>query len=85
MVGFNPRDVAKELGIVVRGCRWASFRVGSNGDFVAYAWHPDRRVREARMWEGIAQVVLTRAGVPWSEATALCLAASLKVWTPAIH
>ncbi len=81
----NPLRVASELGIAVSGSLGAPFRVGSNGDEVTYAWHPDRRVRDARIWEGIAQVVLTRAGVRWSENSALCFAARLKMGGLTLH
>jgi hypothetical protein len=84
-MGRNPRETADQLGIVLQSAHEAPFRVGCRGDVVVYAWHPDQRVRDARMWEGIAQVILTRAGVSWSERAALCLAARLKIGAPALH
>lgn len=70
----GPYDVAGELGIEVAAAVDLPFRVGSDDRRVVYRWDPMRAVREDRIWEGIAQCVLTRIGVPWSESLALGLA-----------
>jgi hypothetical protein len=83
--GENPRALARELGITVRGQRHLSFRVGTHADGIVYGWHPDPRIRDARIWEGIAQCILTRAGVAWSEDYALSLAARMKLGLLQLH
>ena len=75
----DPIVVARELGITVAECDAVTWRVGSTVDAVFYARSADDRVRRARIWEGIAQCLLTRAGAPWSEDDAVMLAAELKI------
>jgi hypothetical protein len=76
---LDPVAVAGELGITVAKTDSSTWRVGSTLTTVIYATHADQRVCDARIWEGIAQCLLTRQGVPWCEDDAIVLAAELKV------
>lgn len=74
----GPLEFAEALGIEVTAAVGLPFRVGSDGDRIIYCWDPAHQVRDARLWEGIAQCILTRSGIPWSEGWALRLARQLR-------
>jgi len=84
-MGGTARDFAVDMGVALLVLTDAPFRVGCTADTVVCAWHDDERVREARAWEGIAQLLLTRAGVSWSENEAICLGARLRVGVTTLH
>jgi hypothetical protein len=73
----GPYELAEHLGIELVTAPDLPFRVGINARRVIYCWDPMRAIREARIYEGIAQFVLTRLGVNWSEGAALRLAEEL--------
>lgn len=73
----GPYEFAEGLGIEIATAVGLPFRVGSAGDRVIYCWDPLQSVREDRIWEGLAQCVLTRIGVRWSEGLAKGLAKTL--------
>jgi hypothetical protein len=70
----SPLAAALALGISITVSREAPFRVASTREHVAYAWHPDAAERESRAWEGIAQCLLERCGIQWTESGAQALA-----------
>jgi hypothetical protein len=74
----GPYELAQDLGIEIAAAVDLPFRVGSDDQRVIYCWDPARAVREDRIWEGIAQCVLTRIGVRWSERLAKGLAKTLR-------
>lgn len=73
----DPRVLAQELGIDVCCSDGLPFLVGSDATGIIYRWDACPMVRDERVWEGIAQCVLTRAGIPWSERRAKRLALKL--------
>lgn len=76
--GVSPLTAAVALGISITVSRGAPFRVASTREHVAFAWHPDEAEMEARAWEGIAQCLLERRGVKWTESSARALARHLR-------
>lgn len=86
MVGepLHPKRFAARLGIRVTLRKSLPVRVAASADRAFCAWHPDRRVRRARMWEAVAACLLERAGVAWDEDGALALGARLSIGSPPI-
>lgn len=84
-MGGTASDFARDLGVALLMLTDAPFRVGCTADTVVCAWHDDERVREARAWEGLAQLLLTRAGVSWTEDAAICLGARLRAGAVSLH
>lgn len=66
----GPHAAARSLGIELIEARDLPFRVGTNGDRVLLLWHPSGQIRNDRAWEGIAQWLLNRHGIAWSECSA---------------
>jgi hypothetical protein len=81
---LHPRRFAARLGIRIALRCDPPFRIAVTRDRVFCAWHSDRRVRRARMWEGLAACLLERAGLAWSEDAALALGARLSIGAPPI-
>lgn len=81
---LHPKLFAARLGIRVALRRDPPFRIAVTADRVVCAWHPDRRVRRARMWEAVAGALFERAGVDWSEDAAVALGARLSIGSPSI-
>ena len=73
----GPYGLAEDLGIELVTAVDLPFRVGIGSNRVIYCWDAVRAVREERIWEGIAQCVLVRLGVNWSESSARRLAKML--------
>lgn len=69
-VHADARDIARELGIDIVEVSGAPWLVGSSGDTVVCRAGATEPVRQARIWEGIAQCLLGRLGVPWTEGQA---------------
>jgi hypothetical protein len=86
MVGttLHPRLFAARLGIRIILRKDPPFRIAVASDRVFCAWHPNRCVRRARMWEGVAACLLEKAGLGWSEDTAIVLGARLSIGAPPI-
>lgn len=63
----DPRPFADSLGISLCSAENLPFTVGSTEDFVVYQWDERAEVRAERAWTGLAQCILTRAGVRWCE------------------
>lgn len=76
---LHPRRFAGRLGIRVTLRKDVPFRIAATPNLAVCAWHADRRVRRARMWEGVAACLFERAGVCWSEHSASALAARLAI------
>jgi hypothetical protein len=63
----DPHAFAESLGITICCSAGLPFVVGSGEDFVVYLWDDAAEVRIDRAWRGVAQAMLTRSGVEWSE------------------
>jgi hypothetical protein len=70
----DPRTFAESLGIDLCSVEHLPFLVGSTDDFVVYRWDERAEVRAERAWTGLAQCILTRAGIRWGEGEALAIA-----------
>lgn len=81
---LHPRRFAARLGIRIRLREDLPFRIAATADMAICAWHPDRRVRRARMWEGVAACLFERAGISWSEDSVQILGARLSIGAPPI-
>jgi len=66
----DARHVAGDLGIEIIEQRGVPWLVCSSGDTLLYCWSESEQVRQARIWEGIAQVLLWRLGVAWTASQA---------------
>lgn len=75
----DPFLFAAALGIHIRASKDVPFRVGSGTDFVLYRPDPATPVCVERIWEGIAQCLLTRINVPWTEDSARRFAYDLRL------
>lgn len=62
----DPWEAANRIGLEVHSAEDLPFDVGSRPGHVIYRWDPSLRVRGRRVWIGIAQCILTAAGVDWS-------------------
>ena len=79
----DPYAFAEGLGINVCWAFELPFLVGSSGEnTVFYRWDSDPTVRAERAWEGIAQCIMTRAGVEWSAPEAALFAKKLRRLAP---
>lgn len=78
-VSVDPKVIARELGLVVGEIRDVPFTSGSEGDTLIYCWDESSAVRNERIWAGIAQCLLRRLGVEWSQAQAEALAGWLQL------
>lgn len=76
--GGVPEKLAKRLGVAVTFTDGASFCVATWESRMVCSWHPDSNVREQRVWEGLAQCLLNRAGIAWSNELALTVASLLQ-------
>lgn len=83
-MGLHPRLFAARLGIRLMLRRDPPFRIAATTDRAICAWHADRRILRARMWEAVAACLLERAGGGWSEDSALALGARLSIGLPPI-
>ncbi len=81
---LHPRRFAARLGIRISLRKDPPFRIAVVANRVFCAWHPDRRVRRARMWTGVAACLLENTGRGWSEDSALALGARLSIGAPPI-
>lgn len=80
-----PENLALLLGVTVTFSDDVPFRVASWDSRILCGWHPDRIVREWRVWEGIAQCLLIRADIAWSVEAAIALAILLRGLFPAVR
>jgi hypothetical protein len=79
---LHPRRFAARLGIRVTLVADPPFRIAATRDRAVCAWHADKRVRRARMWDGVAACLFERAGVCWSEDSAQAFGAHLSIGLP---
>lgn len=73
----DPISFAGALGIRVCSEKDLPFDVGSTREVVIYRWDEDQQVRRERVWRGMAQCIMTRAGVPWGDGEASTFAKKL--------
>jgi hypothetical protein len=81
---LHPRLFAERLGIRVTLLRDPPFRIAATSRHAVCAWHRNRAVRRARMWEAVAGALFERAGVSWSEDSAQAYGARLSIGSPPI-
>lgn len=81
---LHPRRYAARLGIRISVLRDPPFRIAATGEHAVCAWHGNRLVRRARMWEAVAASLFERAGVSWTEDAAQAYGARLSIGSPPI-
>lgn len=81
---MGPFEFATLIRVQIVKGRWP-WAVASDGDRVFLTDHDDPRVVEARLWEGVAQCLLTRRGVPWSAEQAQEFGAFMRCNSPTLH
>lgn len=84
-VALNPLDIAKDLGIEIIAMYGVCWLVGSTSDAILYCWDPLPSVRYARIWEGLAQCLLTRFGGVWTASDARAFANRLRLGLLNLH
>lgn len=77
LVHVDAKDVARDLEIEVIELRNLPWLVSSVGDTVLFRGDVSGAVEQARIWEGIAQCLLSRLGVEWTATQAGALGAWL--------
>ncbi len=83
LVYADANDVARDLGIEVIELRNAPWLVSSVGDTILFLRSSSASIGQARIWEGVAQCLLTRLGVEWTATQARALGASLSLMSHA--
>lgn len=73
----DPLVFASLLGIQICCAPELPFEVGSTETTVIYRWDEEESVRDERVWIGVAQCIMTRAGIEWRRGDAAALAKKL--------
>lgn len=81
----DAKHVAGGLGIEIIEQRGVPWLVCSSGNTLIYCWSESEQVRQARIWEGIAQILLWRLGVSWTASQARELGGWLRAASASIH
>lgn len=81
---MSPFEFAMLVRVQIVPGQWP-WAVASDGDRVFVTHDDDPQVVESRLWEGVAQCLLTRKGVAWSESDARKLGAFMSSNCPTIH
>jgi hypothetical protein len=81
---MGPYEFAKLVRVQIVAGRYP-WSVASDGDRAFVTRDTDPDVTHERVWEGVAQCLLTRRGVEWSDNEAQRLAAMMRANEATLH